>query len=325
MAKLWSQQLAQGFTKPKQLLQFLDVEITNYSIAADKEFATRVPLSFAEKMQKGNINCPLLKQVLPIADEMEKKDSYLLDPLQEQQANPIRGLLHKYHSRALLTLAPSCAINCRYCFRRHFPYDDNKITPDNWQSIINYLADEPSINEVIFSGGDPLMVKNSRLAKYIADLEQVASIKTLRLHSRMPVVLPARVDLELINLLAKSRFKVVLVIHCNHPNELCCHTAKIFKALKEVGITLLNQSVLLKGVNDKAEILEELSQKLFEQDIMPYYLHLLDKVAGAAHFDLPLAKAKQIYNKLQILLAGYLVPKLVCERAGVKHKSIITS
>ncbi len=320
--ELWQQQLAQGFYQANDLLSYLDIDSSAVSARAEKQFQTRVPVGFAQKMRRGDQDCPLLKQVLAIKAEDIVAPGYSFDPLQEQRANPIKGLLHKYPSRVLLTLSGSCAINCRYCFRRHFPYQENQISKSQWQSIWDYIAADSTITEVIFSGGDPLLIKNVRLAQFISSLEAISHLDTLRFHSRIPVVLPERIDSGFCDLMLSTPLNTVMVIHCNHPNELCQQTQAAFQRLKQANTVLLNQSVLLKGVNDSARVLAELSKKLFKQGVLPYYLHLLDKVAGSAHFDV--ADAQSIYQQLQTLLSGYLVPKLVKEQPGVKHKTLVT-
>lgn len=325
MSALWQQLLASGFRKPAQLLEFLDLAPNMASIQADKEFATRVPIGFAKKMRRGDLSCPLLTQVLPVSQEVQAQlPQYINDPLAENKVNPVKGLLHKYKGRVLITLASSCAINCRYCFRRHFPYQDNYINRDQWQNILFYIKQDPTISEVIFSGGDPLLIKNTRLASYIKALETIPHIKTLRFHSRIPVVLPERIDDEFLTMLFESRLAKVMVIHSNHPQELCDKTMTVFTQLAQHNVVLLNQSVLLKGVNDNSQVLVQLSKKLFEQGVLPYYLHTLDKVRGAEHFDLPLTKIKKLYQELQGLMPGYLVPKLVCEEAGKHSKTILS-
>ena len=319
----WSQELDAGFREQKQLLKYLGHDEASGSLGAQQQFSTRVPKGFADKMKRNDFNCPLLKQVLPSSAELKLIDGYVIDPLQESQFNMMPGLLHKYHGRVLITIAGSCAINCRYCFRRHFPYQDNRINLKQWQAIVDYIKNDSSINEVIFSGGDPLMVQTKRLAEYIEPLESIKHLDTLRFHSRMPIVLPERIDAEFLELMARLTLKKVMVVHCNHSEELCPKTAQALADLKKKGFVLLNQSVLLKGVNDHSKILAELSHKLFGQGVMPYYLHLLDKVKGTAHFDMTVADAKQIYKKLQIILPGYLVPKLTREIPSEKHKTLI--
>lgn len=319
----WQTELKTGFTHPQPLLEFLNISVDKFSLKAHRDFKTKVPLSFAKRMQKGNLNCPLLKQVLPIEEEETITPGFTNDPLEEQQANPIPGLLHKYASRVLITLATNCAINCRYCFRRHFPYSDNQISTRHWHNIFAYLQLHPEIDEVILSGGDPLLVNNSQLKKFIDKLEKIPSIKIIRLHSRLPIVLPSRLDEEFLATLNQCKLRVVLVVHCNHPNEINQEVENAFAAITNSKITLLNQSVLLQGINDKPEILAALSHQLFTINILPYYLHLPDKVQNTAHFDVDETRAIDIHHQLHTLLPGYLVPRLVKEEPGKSHKTPI--
>lgn len=320
----WQTQLSQLITDPHELLDILQLspeQLLSGAILASAEFKLRVPRAFVSKMQKGNPLDPLLLQVLPHHLELEEHAGFVTDPLGEEAANQLAGVLHKYQSRFLLTLTGACAVHCRYCFRRHFPYQDNLPKNEDWLPIKNYLLQHPEINEVILSGGDPLTLSNRKLAVWIERLESLKQIKILRIHSRVPIVIPERIDEELIYLLKNSRLRVILVVHANHAAELDDSTCTKLSALTQAQILVLNQSVLLKGVNDSAEILVELSQRLFEAGIMPYYLHVLDKVKGAHHFDLSANVIDKIYTDLLANLPGYLVPKLVREIAGEKNKT----
>lgn len=321
----WQQILAQGFTSSSQLLAFLRLPVTDGRLLAEKQFKTRVPRGFAARMQAEDRNDPLLLQVLAVDDELQQKPDFVLDPLDEAATNAIPGLIHKYQGRVLLTVTGACAINCRYCFRRHFPYQDNNPGRAGWQPVVDYIADNKNIHEVILSGGDPLLANDAVLAPLFAQLAVIPHLTTLRIHTRIPVVLPERVDDGLIQLLASSRLQKVVVLHSNHANELDAQVAHACTKLREAGCHLLNQSVLLAGVNDRAETLAALSQRLFTCGVLPYYLHLLDKVQGAAHFEVSLADALAIFQQLQALLPGYLVPRLAREEAGKKHKTLIVS
>lgn len=319
----WRKILAQGFTSTHELLHFLELPPELASQVAQKQFATRVPLGFAKRMQKGNPRDPLLLQVLAVDTELHSTDNFSADPLAERQANPVKGLIHKYHGRVLLTLTGACAINCRYCFRRHFPYQDNNPGREGWKDSINYIANDSSITEVILSGGDPLLASDLVLDELIQQLERIPHLHTLRIHSRIPVVLPERIDTHFLALLSKSRLHKVIVLHCNHPQELD-ETVKIACThLREANCHVLNQSVLLSGINDNAATLATLSQTLFAYGVMPYYLHLLDKVNGAAHFDMPLSEAQAIYKQLQRRVPGYLLPRLAREEAGELNKTLV--
>jgi EF-P beta-lysylation protein EpmB len=264
-------------------------------------------------MTIGDSDDPLLRQVLTDTKEQITVTGYVADPLAENTQNPIKGLLHKYQSRALLTLTGACAIHCRYCFRQHFDYSANMPTASAKEAIVSYITDHPEIDEVILSGGDPLSITNRRLFAWLDTLESIPQLTTIRLHTRLPVVIPARLDDALLDRLALSRCHIVMVIHCNHANEIDTLTSEYLQRARAAGITLLNQAVLLKGINDSVATQVALSQRLFAAGVLPYYLHLLDKVAGGAHFDSDERLAVELYWRLLSVLPGYLVPKLVRE------------
>lgn len=320
----WKTQLSDLITDPKELLDTLQLsseQLLSGAFLASQAFKLRVPRAFVEKMCQKDPFDPLLLQVLPHHLELEEQKGFVTDPLGEEQANQLKGVLHKYESRFLLTLTGACAVHCRYCFRRHFPYQENLPKNNDWENIKTYINAHPKINEVILSGGDPLSLTNEKLELWIRRLESLEQIKILRIHSRTPIVIPSRIDNEFINLLKNSRLRHILVVHSNHANELDLFTVNQLKKLSENHVTLLNQAVLLKGVNDSAQVLADLSHKLFEARVMPYYLHVLDKVKGAHHFDLAPQQIEQIYTELLSQLPGYLVPKLVREIAGEKNKT----
>lgn len=320
----WQQILATGFKSGRELRAYLGLSDDFYAESAEKEFSTRVPRRFVDLMEHGNPMDPLLLQVLPRQAELGQSLG-LHDPLQEAVVRKAPGIIHKYHGRILLIAAGSCAINCRYCFRRHFPYADNMVYKHDWQEVGDYLAVNPSVHEVILSGGDPLLLVNEKLVKLFALLENFPQVRTLRLHTRLPIVLPERIDDELLGLFASLSLKKVMVMHCNHPQEIDVAVMDACAKLHSVGMLLLNQSVLLRDVNDNARTLAALSEKLFSADVLPYYLHLLDQVQGALHFDIALENVHQIYRELQALLPGYLVPRLVREEPGQLNKIIIAS
>lgn len=322
--KNWQSQLSELITDPLELLELLQLsseQLLSGAILASQQFKLRVPRAFVDKMQIANPLDPLLLQVLPHHLELEDHPGFITDPLGEEQANQQPGVLHKYSSRFLLTLTGACAVHCRYCFRRHFPYQENLPKNNDWPNIKAYLESQAQINEVILSGGDPLTLSNAKLDTWIKRLESVQQLKYLRIHSRVPIVIPDRIDDELIHILKNSRLRIIVVLHCNHANELDDFSCRKINTLAKENIHLLNQAVLLKGVNDSAEILTELSYKLFDSGIMPYYLHVLDKVKGAHHFDLAAQQIEHIYKDLLASLPGYLVPKLVREIAGEKNKT----
>ena len=322
MQENWQSLLKEVITSPAELLAelALDPRLLAAAERSAKLFPLRVPRGFVSRMQKGNPDDPLLRQILPLSEEDRVVSGFSQDPLNERSTNPLPGLLHKYSGRVLLTLAGACAVNCRYCFRRHFPYQENSAGGPAWSSILDYIRADTSIHEVILSGGDPLLANDNYLEKCIRDLAAIEHLKILRIHSRLPIVLPQRINTDFVNLLAASRLQSVIVVHCNHENELDDSVAIAIDRLRQKKITVLNQSVLLKGVNDSLEALVNLSQRLFEFGILPYYLHLLDKVQGAAHFEIDESRAKALVTALRETLAGYLVPRLVKEQAGALSK-----
>jgi L-lysine 2,3-aminomutase len=324
-AKNWQQQLSEAFTNIEDLCKYLELSSGDLpiSITASKQFAMRVPLSFAASMEKGNPDDPLLRQVLPIRDELIDYSGFSNDPVGDIQAAVQPGILHKYHGRVLLINTGSCAINCRYCFRRNFPYNELQLSKQQENGAIDYIKSDPTITEVILSGGDPLLLSDARLSQLIRQLEAIDHIKRIRIHSRLPIVLPARVTVELVNLLANCSKQLILVVHANHANELNERVITACKLLKNNGIPLFNQSVLLKGVNDNAAILCELSEQLFANGIIPYYLHLLDKATGTGHFEVSEIEANILIEKVKNTLPGYLVPKLVKEIAGAESKQYV--
>lgn len=322
----WQEELQNLIRTPEELLKALHLEKSDANsklaarLEAANEFPLRVTRFFTHLMEAGNPNDPLLLQALPSPRELEHHDGFTHDPLGEADSNPTPGLIHKYHGRVLLTNSGQCAINCRYCFRRHFPYAENRLTQENWESILAYLSNDTNIQEVIFSGGDPLTLNNRLLQKQIHDLEQIPHIRRLRFHTRLPVVLPQRIDADFLDILNQTKLQTVMVIHCNHPQEISPELISSLRLLKQQNITLLNQSVLLKGINDDEEILTELSEVLFDAGVQPYYLHLLDPVEGASHFNIPKEDAQNLLAKLTKRLPGYLLPRLAQEKAGALAK-----
>ncbi len=318
----WLKELTNAISDPEKLLNYLNIDPTPWQkgFSARQLFAQRVPLSYVNRMQPGNPHDPLLRQVLPLIDEFTVQPGFTTDPLDEQDtAQP--GLLHKYKNRVLLIVKGGCAINCRYCFRRHFPYQENKGGKNIWQQNLDYIATHPEINEVILSGGDPLMAKDNELAWLIEGIEAIPHVNTLRIHTRLPVVIPSRITDQLCELLAQTRLNTVLITHINHANEIDQQLIQAMQKLKTAGVTLLNQSVLLKGVNDSVPALVSLSDRLFTAGILPYYLHLLDKVQGAQHFLVSDEEARQLMQLVIEQLSGYLVPRLTREIGGRASKT----
>ena len=319
----WLQQLADVVTEPAELLQLLSLDQhADLAAGADarKLFALRVPRAFIARMKKGDTTDPLLLQVLTSRQEFIEAPGYSTDPLDEQ-SSVVPGLLHKYRNRALLLVKGGCAVNCRYCFRRHFPYQDNQGNKRNWQAAIDYIATHPELDEIIFSGGDPLMAKDHELAWLVDALEKIPHLKRLRIHTRLPVVIPARITEGLCQILADTRLQVLMVSHINHAQEIDDELRFGMQMLKRAGVTLLNQSVLLRDVNDDAQTLADLSNALFDAGILPYYLHVLDKVQGAAHFFVSDEEARMIVRQLLAMVSGYMVPKLAREIGGEPSKT----
>jgi EF-P beta-lysylation protein EpmB len=319
----WQSLWRDSIRDPEELLELLGLQGFSGLIPAQAQgqFALRVPRGFAAKMRVGDINDPLLRQVLPLHEELLQVPGFSLDAVGDLAARQLPGVLHKYHGRALLVTTGACAINCRYCFRRHFPYAEENAASNQWQQAIDYLANDHSISELLLSGGDPLSLSTAKLQTLVSQLKPLPHIKRLRFHTRLPIVLPERIDAEFITWLGSLPYQLVFVVHANHANELDEPVASALRALGRAGATVLNQSVLLRGVNDCSEELAALSERLFDAGVLPYYLHQLDKVQGAAHFEVPIDRAKAIMAELMARLPGYLVPKLVQEVAGQPNKT----
>ena len=319
----WQQLQSEAVRNPRQLLQLLGLEPEQVPAldASKLDFPLRVPLPFVERMVPGDANDPLLLQVLPVLAEKAQLSGYVSDPLQELDASVAPGIIHKYRGRVLLVTTGACAVHCRYCFRRHFPYQDHQQSPAHWREGLDYIRQDKSISEVILSGGDPLVLGNQRLESLLELLAAIPHLRRLRIHTRLPIVLPQRVDAKLLQLLARHRLQCCVVIHSNHPAELDASVAEAVSELRQVGVTVLNQSVLLRGINDDSDTLCLLSEKLYQHGVLPYYLHLLDPVAGGAHFDVTEFTARQIYRQLLDRLPGYLVPKLVRETPADTSKT----
>ncbi len=321
----WQQQLRQAITDPAELLRRLQLPAALLPAAeqAAAQFALRVPEAYLSRIEPGNPQDPLLLQVLPLAAELRQMPGYVTDPLAEAEARAQDGLIHKYRGRVLLIMTGACAINCRYCFRRHFPYQENRLGPQQWQQVLDYIRQDSEITEVILSGGDPLAVPDSRLAKLVQDLEQIPQLQRLRIHTRLPLVIPQRVTDELTELLANSRLQTVMVLHSNHAREVDQAVIEAIRRLRRAGVSLLNQAVLLKGINDTVATQKALHETLFAAGVLPYYLFVLDPVAGAAHFDLSDSDAQRLMSQLQAVLPGYLVPRLAREIPGRGAKTLL--
>lgn len=319
----WRHAWRDAIRDPRELLELLGLPqlVAGLSADAQAQFPLRVPRGFAKRMRYADPADPLLRQVLPLNDEDRLVPGFDLDAVGDAAANAGTGILHKYQGRALLVATGSCAVHCRYCFRRHFPYAEQTAAANHWQAAIDFLRADPSISELLLSGGDPLSLATGKLAELTDALRDVPSLRRLRLHTRLPVVLPERIDDALLDWLRGLPWPVSIVIHANHANEIDDNVVPALRRLRETGAVLLNQSVLLRGVNDDARALVELSERLFDAGVVPYYLHQLDRVAGVAHFEVDDGRAHALHSELQSMLPGYLVPRLVREVAGAPGKT----
>lgn len=303
------------------LCQALKLDSQNLNTLDHSDFPLKVPNDFLQQIEVANPNDPLLKQILPVTAENERVAGFSEDPVSDLAFNPTPSLIHKYHGRVLLIASPKCDIHCRYCFRRHFPYEE-QINTRHWQKALELIAEDDSIHEVILSGGDPMSLSESALMSLIEKIETIEHIKTLRIHSRTPVAAPSKApQTKLIEWAKQSRLNKVLVVHCNHANELSDLTAQLLKLYQSAGFQLLNQSVLLKGINDQLETLENLSHSLFAQGVLPYYINQLDKVHGSAHFEVSNEEAIKLHNALRERLPGYLLPRLVKDISNTPYKT----
>ena len=321
----WQTELRHLITDPAELLRLLELppSLLEGALNAERQFALRVPRPYLNRIRRGDPNDPLLLQILPLQQELLEVPGFGTDPLAEAEANKSSGLIHKYRDRVLLVLSGACAINCRYCFRRHFPYADNQLGGAQWQAALDYIRKHEQVSEVIFSGGDPLATPDGRLVRMVRELEQIPHLQRLRIHSRLPVAIPQRITPELTRLLADSRLSATLVLHINHPQEVDAQVRTALQPLRRAGVTLFNQAVLLKGINDSVVIQKALSESLFSDGILPYYLFVLDAVAGAAHFDVSDEQARRLVGQLQAELPGYLVPRLAREIPGRPSKTLL--
>jgi EF-P beta-lysylation protein EpmB len=318
----WRQSLRDAVTDPRELLELAGLpQLADALPAGDAGFALKVPRGFIARMRQGDPSDPLLLQVLPQLAELDDAPGFTDDAVGDLDAVQAHGVLHKYEGRALLIAAGSCAVNCRYCFRRHFPYAEELAAAHAWHEAVDCLANDASIREVILSGGDPLVLSTKKLADLTEALRDVPHVTRLRIHSRLPVVLPERIDDAFCAWLSALPLQRVVVLHANHPNELDTSVEGACARLRESGATLLNQSLLLRGVNDDADALAELSERLFACGVLPYYLHQLDRVRGTAHFEVPDARARELVDALRARLPGYLVPRLVRELPGEGAKT----
>ncbi len=318
----WQKQLANAYRSPESLLAALDLPVNqaHFSKQAEQQFSLVVPQAYVDKIKKGQWDDPLLRQVLPIDDEMQIVEGFGLDPVGDKQAMVAEGVLHKYHGRVLLLTTGACAIHCRYCFRRHFPYSKANPAKSEWSDALGYIAKNDDISEVILSGGDPLVLSDSRLQFLCESIASISHVKRLRIHTRLPIVLPDRIDNQFLAWFETLDLQKIVVVHVNHAQELGVDVAKVLSYLKSVNTLLLNQSVLLRGVNDSMKALSTLSECLIKNEVLPYYLHLLDRVEGASHFNVSSKEATKLMEGLRDYLPGYMVPKLVREISGEASK-----
>ena len=319
----WQVLWRQAVTDPLELLALVGLKHRAAELLStvDSGFALRVPRGFVARMRRGDPADPLLLQVLPQAAELEEAPGFTRDAVGDLAARTAHGVLHKYTGRALLIATGSCAVNCRYCFRRHFPYAEETAAAGGWRDALAHIAADASISEVILSGGDPLSLSTAKLAELSDGIGAIPHVRRLRIHSRLPVVLPERIDTEFTAWLAALPFEHIVVLHANHANELDDAVANACTRLREAGALLLNQSVLLRGINDNEAVLAELSERLIAINVLPYYLHQLDRVHGAAHFEVDDARALSLIETLRARLPGYLVPRLVREIPGQSAKT----
>jgi L-lysine 2,3-aminomutase len=318
----WQYELRQAIHNPLHLLELLEISESQlaHRLMVQPHFKLQVPKGYVARMQKGDPNDPLLRQVLPLIDEQKQISGFSVDPVGDNAACKVPGLLQKYQGRVLWLTTTACAIHCRYCFRQHYPASKTQL---HYQTVLDTIRVDPSITEVILSGGDPLILLDSDLAKIANSLADIPHVQRLRLHTRLPIVLPTRVNEELIAWLTGTRLQPIVVVHANHANEIDNEVKSALQKLVIAGVTVLNQSVLLRGVNDNATALIALSEILFDYRVLPYYLHILDRVQGAAHFEVPEQRALELLEKMRVALPGYLVPQLVREVTGMAYKKLL--
>ena len=317
----WRQAWRDAVRDPLELLEMLGLESLAGNLSNTRQFPLRVPRGFIKRMRHGDAHDPLLRQVLPLDAEDRIVPGFDLDAVGDGEARRGGGVIHKYQGRALLIATGSCAVHCRYCFRRHYPYAEDTAAAAGWHEAVALIAGDPSLHEVILSGGDPLSLADHKLAELIDALRGIPHIRRLRIHTRLPVVLPERVDAGLLAWLGNVPWPVTVVLHANHANEFDASVDAAIAALRATGATLLNQAVLLRGVNDSVDALAGLCERGFQAGVLPYYLHQLDRVAGAAHFEIDDARAVTLHAQLAARLPGYLLPRLVREVAGAPGKT----
>ena len=314
----WKNQLASAIRDPEVLVRTLGLpeSLLEPARRAAQHFPLIAPRGFVARMRAGDPGDPLLLQVLPLGLEEVDAPGFVDDPVGDEAATIVPGLLRKYEGRALLIASGACAVHCRYCFRRHFPYEESPRGLDSWQPALEMISSDPSIREVILSGGDPLLLPDAPLERLGDRIAAIGHVIRLRIHTRLPIVIPERITDRLIAWLRSSRLVPFVVVHSNHAAELVGDCAHALTRLVDAGIPVLNQAVLLRGVNDELESLVRLSERLLELRVLPYYLHQLDRVRGAAHFHVDEARGRELVDGLRRCLPGYAVPRYVRETPG---------
>ncbi len=328
-ANHWKQILNESITDISALADYIGIDTEklstylNFDPLAAKNYALLAPKTYTNRIIKGDLQDPLLAQILPTSEELITKEGFNEDPVGDNGALKSDWLLQKYHGRALILTTKNCSINCRFCFRKNLLSNTSAPNLNDFYKILEKIKSDTDIEEIILSGGEPLLLDDNQLENIVNKIEHIDHIKRIRFHTRMAITIPQRLSSKFAQILKQTSKQIILIIHCNHPNEIDSNFADHIQSLDSPNITLLNQSVLLKGINDQADILSELNKKLFTTGILPYYLHLLDKVRGAHHFQVSDTEAKKIWKQLQGMLPGYLVPRLVREIAGKPAKTVI--
>jgi EF-P beta-lysylation protein EpmB len=321
----WHEAFKDAVRDPEELCRLLDLprRLAEAARGAARDFPLFVPRGFVARMQPGDAADPLLRQVLPVRDELKPEHGFVDDPVSDHAALRKPGLLQKYPGRALLVTTGTCAVHCRYCFRRHFPYAESPRSLRDWRPALDAVAADSTLREIILSGGDPLSLVDGALAALVDELAAIDHLSRLRIHTRLPIMIPERVTDELIDILRSNRLTPIMVLHANHVNELDTHVAAALTTMADAGILLLNQTVLLAGVNDSLQAQVALCERLVDLRVSPYYLHQLDPVAGAAHFEVPVRIGRQLIEEMRARLPGYAVPRYVQEVPGEMNKIVL--
>lgn len=322
MTSVWRQIQKNNFTRIEPLLDFLEMSESNRkAILSRPRFALNLPQRLAHKIEKNCLDDPILRQFVPLQDELTVTPGFVADPVQDKTFKKTKKILHKYKSRALLVTTSACAMHCRYCFRQNFPYETAE---KSFEDEISYIHQDPTLSEIVLSGGDPLSLSDASLSSLFKSLDVIPHLKRIRFHTRFPIGIPERIDDSFLDILASSTKQIFFIVHVNHPKEIDSDVAKALKKIQMLGIPVMNQSVLLKGVNDDEKTLLSLSETLVNQGVIPYYLHALDPVQGAGHFALPEDRGSQLIRFVKENLSGFGVPRLVREEPGLPSKTFIT-